>query len=42
MRIGCYDGSITERMVLTMIMHSNEVVQLADRIIRIEDGRISE
>ena len=27
---------------LIMITHNNEVAQLADRIIRIEDGRISE
>ena len=27
---------------LIMITHNNEIAQLADRIIRIEDGRISE
>ena len=27
---------------LVMITHNNEIAQLADRIIRIEDGRISE
>jgi putative ABC transport system ATP-binding protein len=25
-----------------MITHNNEIAQLADRIVRIEDGRISE
>ena len=27
---------------IVMITHNNEIAQLADRIIRIEDGRISE
>lgn len=27
---------------LVMITHNNEIAQLADRIVRIEDGRISE
>lgn len=30
------------KQTLVMITHNNEVAQLADRIIRIEDGRISE
>jgi len=29
------------RQTLVMITHNNEIAQLADRIIRIEDGRIS-
>lgn len=30
------------QQTLIMITHNNEIAQLADRIIRIEDGRISE
>ena len=30
------------RQTLVMITHNNEIAQLADRIIRIEDGRIFE
>ena len=30
------------RQTLVMITHNNEIAQLADSIIRIEDGRISE
>ena len=30
------------RQTLVMITHNNEIAQLADRIIRIEDGRISQ
>ena len=30
------------QQTLVMITHNNEIAQLADRIIRIEDGRISE
>lgn len=30
------------KQTLIMITHNNEIAQLADRIIRIEDGRISE
>lgn len=29
-------------LYMMMITHNNEIAQLADRIIRIEDGRISE
>lgn len=30
------------RQTLVMITHNNEIAQLADRIIRIEDGKIFE
>ena len=35
-------GSLEFHQTLVMITHNNEIAQLADRIIRIEDGKISE
>lgn len=42
LRLNCCDTSAEFRQTVVMITHNNDIARLADRIVRIEDGKIVE